>query len=119
MKERIQFGRPIGSFQALKHRAADAYGALELARSAAYWAWWVVAEDRPELAEAAHVAASLAAEAYDRAARECIHLHGGMGFTWEHDAHLYLRRARTSQTLLGDPIAHRAALAAELGIPVQ
>jgi alkylation response protein AidB-like acyl-CoA dehydrogenase len=119
MKERIQFGRPIGSFQALKHRAADAYGALELARSAACWAWWVVAEDRPELAEAAHVAASLAAEAYDRAARECIHLHGGMGFTWEHDAHLYLRRARTSQTLLGDPIAHRAALAAELGIRVR
>jgi alkylation response protein AidB-like acyl-CoA dehydrogenase len=119
MKERIQFGRPIGSFQALKHRAADTYGALELARSAAYWAWWVVAEDRPELAEAAHVAASLATEAYDRAARECIHLHGGMGFTWEHDAHLYLRRARTSQTLLGDPIAHRAALAAELGIAVR
>jgi len=118
MKERIQFGRPIGSFQALKHRAVDAYGALELARSAAYWAWWVVSEDRPELAEAAHVAASLAAEAYDRAARECIHLHGGMGFTWEHDAHLYLRRARTSQTLLADPLAHRAALAAELGIPV-
>jgi alkylation response protein AidB-like acyl-CoA dehydrogenase len=119
VKERVQFGRPVGSFQAVKHRAADAYGALELARSAAYWAWWVVAEDRPELAEAAHVAASLAAEAYDRAARECIHLHGGMGFTWEHDAHLYLRRARTSQTLLGDPIAHRAALAAELGIAVR
>jgi alkylation response protein AidB-like acyl-CoA dehydrogenase len=119
VKERVQFGRPVGRFQAVKHRAADAYGALELARSAAYWAWWVVAEDRPELAEAAHVAASLAAEAYDRAARECIHLHGGMGFTWEHDAHLYLRRARTSQTLLGDPIAHRAALAAELGIAVR
>jgi alkylation response protein AidB-like acyl-CoA dehydrogenase len=119
MRERIQFGRPIGSFQALKHRAADAYGALELARSAAYWAWWVVAEDRPELAEAAHVAASLAAEAYDRAAREFIHLHGGMGFTWEHDAHLYLRRARTSQTLFGDPLAHRAALAAALGITVR
>jgi alkylation response protein AidB-like acyl-CoA dehydrogenase len=119
VKERIQFGRPLGSFQAVKHRAADAYGALELARSAAYWAWWVVAEDRPELAEAAHVSASLAAEAFDRAARECIHLHGGIGFTWEHDAHLYLRRARTSQTLFGDPTAHRAALAQALGIRVR
>ncbi len=118
VKERIQFGRPVGSFQAVKHRAADAFGAVELARSAAYWSWWVAAESDAERAEAAAVVGSLCAEAYDAAAREYIHLHGGMGFTWEHDAHLYYRRARVGQLLLGAPEAHRAALATILGLRV-
>ena len=118
VKERIQFGRPVGSFQAVKHRAADAFGNVELARSAAYWAWWVAAENDAERDEAAAVVGSLCAEAYDAAARECIHLHGGMGFTWEHDAHLFYRRARAGQLLLTAPEAHRASLAATLGLRV-
>ncbi len=114
-KERIQFGRPIGSFQAVKHRAADAYMGLELARSAAYWASWVAAQDAGDLARAAHVAKSLCADAFARCAAENIHLHGGMGFTWEHDAHLYYRRARADETLFGSVAHHRAELARSLG----
>lgn len=113
-KERLQFGRPVGSFQALKHRAADVLAILELARSAAYWSWWVAATDAPELLEAGHVVKSLCSEAYRKAAYENIHLHGGMGFTWEHDAHLYYRRAQATEVLFGDPVHHRAALAQHL-----
>ena len=118
VKTRVQFGRPVGSFQAVKHRAADATEAIELARSAAYWAWWVAAQDGPEREEAAAVVGSLCAQAYETAARECIHLHGGMGFTWEHDAHLYFRRARTDALLAGAPEVHRASLALRLGLRV-
>ncbi len=116
VKERFQFGRPVGGFQAVKHRAADAYAALELARSASYWAWWVVANDTPELGEAAHLVKSLCSEAFRTCAHENIHLHGGYGFTWEHDAHLYYRRASANEILFGDPVRHRAALARELGV---
>ena len=116
-RERFQFGRPIGSFQALKHRLADALMVLDLARSAAHWAWWVAASGRSEeLAEAAHVAKLLGAEAYARCAADEIHVHGGMGFTWEHDAHLYYRRARSLEALFGDSAAHRRELAGELGL---
>ncbi len=115
-KERYQFGRPVGSFQAVKHRAADAYMVVELARSVAYWSWWVAANDAPELAEAAHVAKSLCSEAYRCASRENIHLHGGMGFTWEHDAHLYYRRAQADEVMFGSPLEHRRALARQLGV---
>ncbi|MDJ0847750.1 MAG: acyl-CoA dehydrogenase family protein [Myxococcota bacterium] len=116
VKARVQFGRPVGSFQAVKHRAADAYTVLELARSVAYWSWWVATNDGRELAEAAHVAKSLCAEAFRRASRENIHLHGGMGFTWEHDAHLYYRRAQADEVMFGDPLEHRGALARQLGV---
>jgi alkylation response protein AidB-like acyl-CoA dehydrogenase len=115
-KERAQFGRPIGSFQAVKHRAVDALTALELARSAAWWSAWVAAFRPAELPEAAAVAHTTACEAFERAAYECIHLHGGMGFTWEHDAHLYYRRARADRALFGEPAAHRAQLARQLGL---
>lgn len=118
VKERLQFGRPVGGFQAVKHRAADAYAVVELARSAAYWSWWVAANDGAELGEAAHVVKSIASEAARTAAYENIHLHGGYGFTWEHDAHLYYRRAAANELFQGDPVAHRAALAAELGVLV-
>ena len=117
-KERLQFGRPVGGFQAVKHRAADAYAALELAKSASYWAWWVVANEGEELAEAAHVVKSLCCDAFRTAAHENIHLHGGYGFTWEHDAHLYYRRANANEILFGDPIQHRAELARGLGLSV-
>jgi len=116
-RERIQFGRPIGSFQAVKHRAVDVLTVLELARSASWWGSWVAAqEDAAELPEAAAVARTLASEAFEKAAYECIHLHGGMGFTWEHDAHLYYRRARADRVLLGEPAALRAELARSLGL---
>ena len=110
VKERVQFGRALGSFQAIKHRAADAYRELELARSAAYWAWWVVATGNPELPLAAHTLGALANEAARLCAYENIHLHGGYGFTWEHDAHLYYRRAAANAALFGAPTAHHAAL---------
>ena len=117
-KQRFQFGRPIGSFQAVKHRAVDALTLLELARSAAWWSAWVAARRPDELFDAAAVAHATGCEAFEKAAYECIHLHGGMGFTWEHDAHLYYRRARADRVLLGDPAAHRAQLARSLGLAV-
>jgi alkylation response protein AidB-like acyl-CoA dehydrogenase len=117
-QERIQFARPIGSFQAVKHRAAEVLLELETARPAVEWASWVGSQETSaeELAEAASVALSLASDAYLRASADCIHLHGGMGFTWEADPHLYYRRARTSATLLGDATAQRARLARHLGL---
>jgi alkylation response protein AidB-like acyl-CoA dehydrogenase len=113
---RIQFGRPIGSFQAVKHRAVDVLTLLELARSAAWWAAWVAATGSSDLSEASAIAHSLGCEAFEKAAYECIHLHGGMGFTWEHDAHLFYRRARADRVLFGDPAAARATLAHALGL---
>jgi alkylation response protein AidB-like acyl-CoA dehydrogenase len=118
-KQRFQFGRAIGSFQAVKHRAVDALTLLELARSAAWWAAWVASRAGVapgELEEAASIAHSTACEAFEKAAYECIHLHGGMGFTWEHDAHLYYRRARADRVLFGDPVVHRERLARGLGL---
>ncbi len=113
--ERIQFGRPIGSFQAIKHRCATVKLDLELARSASYWAWWVASEHADELQQAASIAKSLCSETYLLAAAENVHIHGGMGFTWEHDAHLFYRRAKSSSILFGGPGEHRARIAAELG----
>ena len=113
-KQRFQFGRPIGSFQAVKHRAVDALTLLELARSAAWWAAWTASRPGEDLGEAAAIAHTTACEAFEKAAYECIHLHGGMGFTWEHDAHLYYRRARADRVLFGEPAAHHARLAQAL-----
>jgi alkylation response protein AidB-like acyl-CoA dehydrogenase len=115
-KQRVQFGRAVGSFQALKHMAADVLLELELARSASYWAWWVADQDGPELAEAAALAKSACAEAYLLAASTNLQLHGGIGFTWEADPQLHYRRARADAALLGEPGWHRAALARELGV---
>ena len=89
--------------------------ALELARSAVWWAAWTAAPPEEELLEPSAVARTLASEAFEKAAYECIHLHGGMGFTWEHDAHLYYRRARASRALFGDPAELRAELARSFG----
>jgi alkylation response protein AidB-like acyl-CoA dehydrogenase len=113
---RMQFARAIGSFQAVKHEAAEVLIELELARSAAYWALWVADEDTPELAEAAPLAKAACSDAYLKAATTCIQIHGGIGFTWEHDAHLYYKRAHGSAMTFGDATAQRRALAAELGI---
>ncbi|MEN8159786.1 MAG: acyl-CoA dehydrogenase family protein [Myxococcota bacterium] len=115
-KHRVQFGRAVGSFQALKHMAADVLLELELGRSAAYWAWWVAEQDGPELAEAAALAKATCAEAYLLAASTNVQMHGGIGFTFEADPQLHYRRARADAALLGEPALHRARLARELGL---
>ncbi len=115
-KNRIQFGRPIGSFQAIKHKCADMLLEVESAKSAAYYAGWAAAEDSDELPVVASLAKSYCSEAYFHAAAENIQIHGGIGFTWEHDAHLYFKRAKSSELLLGDPSYHRELLAQRIGI---
>jgi len=109
-KERVQFGRPIGSFQAIKHRLADMMIEVEAAKSAAWFAACVADEQRTELAEAAAIAKSYCCDAYFDCAANAIQLHGGIGFTWEHDAHLYFKRARATATLLGSPAWQRERL---------
>ena len=115
-KTRIQFGRPIGSFQAIKHKCADMLLEVESAKSAAYYAAWAAAEDSDELPVVASLAKSYCSEAYFHAASENIQIHGGIGFTWEHPAHLYFKRAKSSELLLGDPSYHRELLAQRIGI---
>ncbi len=114
-KARVQFARPIGSFQAVKHKCAELLLEVESAKSAAYWASWTAAEDPSRLPEAASLAKAFCADAYLRAAAESIQIHGGVGFTWESDCHLYYRRAKASEVLLGDSVWHRAHLARKLG----
>jgi len=115
-KARVQFGRPIGSFQAIKHKCADMLVLVESAKSTAYHAAWAVAAGDAEVAVAAPLAKSYCSEAYFHCAAENIQIHGGIGFTWEHDAHLYFKRAKTDELLFGSPAEHRAKLASALGI---
>ncbi len=115
-KVRVQFGRPIGSFQAIKHKCADMLLEVESAKSAAYYAAWAAAEDNDELPTVASLAKAYCSEAYFHAAAENIQIHGGIGFTWEHDAHLYFKRAKSSELFLGDPSYHRELLAQRIGI---
>ncbi|MEU1599431.1 acyl-CoA dehydrogenase family protein [Streptomyces sp. NPDC005708] len=115
MKVRVQFGQPIGAFQALKHMAADALVEVETAWSAAYYALFAAADDSDELPVAASLAAAYCADAFVSTAHQNIQFHGGMGFTWEIPAHLYFKRARSSQLLLGEPEFHRAQVAERLG----
>ena len=115
-KERVQFGRPIGSFQAIKHKAADMLLEVESAKSAAYYAAYCAQEDNDDLAIAASLAKSFCSEAFFHCAGENIQIHGGIGFTWEHHAHLYFKRAKSGELLLGDPTYHREILANLLGI---
>jgi alkylation response protein AidB-like acyl-CoA dehydrogenase len=110
-KQRVQFGRPIGSFQAIKHTCAELLLEVESARSAAYWASWVASENAAELPLAASIAKSTCDAAYVRAAEDNIHIHGGVGVTWEADPHLYLKRAKSSEVLLGTPSWQRRRIA--------
>lgn len=110
-KERVQFGRAIGSFQAYKHRLADMMIEIEQARSAVYWAACAVDEGSDEAELALHAAKSFCADTFFMCASNMIQLHGGIGFTWEHDAHLFFKRARSIQTMLGDGNFHRAQVA--------
>ncbi|MFA5708823.1 acyl-CoA dehydrogenase [Mycolicibacterium sp.] len=107
---RIQFGRPIGSFQAIKHRCADMLVEVESARSAVWHGLWTATQHPDELAMAAALARSVASDVYQRVATDNIQIHGGIGFTWEHWAHLYLKRAKSSQLIFGSPSHHRARL---------
>jgi alkylation response protein AidB-like acyl-CoA dehydrogenase len=116
MKIRVQFGQPIGAFQALKHMAADVLVEVETARSAAYYALDAAATGSGDFPAAASLAAAYCTDAYVFAAHQNIQFHGGMGFTWEVPAHLYFKRARSSQILLGEPDGHRERLAQLLGV---
>jgi len=115
-KVRVQFGRPIGSFQAIKHKCADMLLEVESAKSAAYYAMWCAAEMNDELPSVASLAKAYCSEAYFHATAENIQIHGGIGFTWEHPAHLYFKRAKSSELLFGDPTYHRELLAQRIGI---
>ena len=115
-KVRVQFGRPIGSFQAIKHKCADMLLEVESAKSAAYYAAWCAAELNDELPTVACLAKAYCSDAYFHAAAENIQIHGGIGFTWEHDAHLYFKRAKSSELYLGDPTYHRELLAQRIGL---
>jgi alkylation response protein AidB-like acyl-CoA dehydrogenase len=115
-KVRVQFGRPIGSFQAIKHTCAEMLLKVETARSAAYYSLWASETGDPELSTLASLAKSYCSDAFFQVAADNIQVHGGIGFTWEHPAHLYFKRAKSSQAYLGDPLHHRGLLAEKLGI---
>lgn len=115
-KNRQQFGKPIGSFQAIKHKCADVLLEVESAWAAAYYAAWAADKSRSELSAAADIAQAYCSTAYTRAAAENVQIHGGIGFTWEHAAHLYLKRAKSSEFLLGTPRDHRERLARRIGL---
>lgn len=115
-KERVQYGRVIGSFQALKHKMADVMVRVEAARSAVYYAACAAAEGQGSFPLLASMARATASEAYRRAAGEAIQVFGGVGFTWEYDLHLYLKRAYSSAVLLGDADHHKERIAQEIGL---
>jgi len=115
-KDRYQFGRAIGSFQAIKHKCANMLMSVEAAKSGAYHAWSCAAERNDELTEAAAIAKSACSESYLYVAAENIQINGGMGFTYEHPAHLYFRRAKTNELLFGEPAHWRDRLAQHLGV---
>jgi alkylation response protein AidB-like acyl-CoA dehydrogenase len=115
-KVREQFGAPIGSFQAVKFMCADMLLQVEAARSAAMYAAFAVDGRTDDLAVAASVAKAVCSEAYTAVTASTIQVHGGIGYTWEHDAHLYFKRAKASEMLFGDPAMHRERLAAQVGI---
>jgi alkylation response protein AidB-like acyl-CoA dehydrogenase len=115
-KTRHQFGRPIGSFQALKHRMADLLMEVESLRSAVSYAASAVAEGSDEVPALASLLKAYASETYFHVAAEMIQMHGGIGFTWEHDAHLFFKRAKSTELFLGDGAYHRERLAQRIGL---
>jgi alkylation response protein AidB-like acyl-CoA dehydrogenase len=123
-KDRVQFGRPIGGFQAVKHRCADMLVDVEGMRSATYYAGWAVGADDPDATAAASVAKVWSSDAARRVMASGLQVHGGIGFTWEHDLHLFLKRSQLDQMSFGDAGFHRERLAeilrrrAESGLPV-
>ncbi|MGE5827794.1 MAG: acyl-CoA dehydrogenase family protein [Micromonosporaceae bacterium] len=116
LKLRHQFGRPVGSFQALKHRLADLWVDVTQARAAARYAAACAATGDDDLPVATSLAQAFCSPVAVKAAEECVQLHGGIGFTWEHPAHLYFKRAKSSELLFGDPTYHRELLAQRIGL---
>jgi alkylation response protein AidB-like acyl-CoA dehydrogenase len=110
-KERQAFGRAIGSYQAVKHMLVDAWVGVDQLRSLVWWAAWAADEAPEEFPLAAAAAKALGAEVLERAADTCVQVHGGIGYTWEHDAQLYWRRAKVDRLLLGDAAEHLDAVA--------
>jgi alkylation response protein AidB-like acyl-CoA dehydrogenase len=110
-KTRKQFGKPIGMFQAVQHQCADMYLETESARSAVYYAGWALEENSPDAATAVSIAKMYASDAARTVGNRGIQIHGGMGFTWENDLHLYYRRAKASETAFGDATFHRERIA--------
>jgi len=117
LKERRQFARPIGSFQALKHRVADVWIQVTQARAAARYAAACLADGDPDTSVAIALAKAACGDAAVHAAQECVQMHGGIGFTWEHPAHLLLKRAKSGSMAFGTPDRHRAALARLADLP--
>jgi alkylation response protein AidB-like acyl-CoA dehydrogenase len=115
-KVRRQFGRPIGSFQAIKHRCADMLMMVESARSAAFYASALAGQGETDLAEAASSAKAFCSDTFFYCAAENIQVHGGIGFTWEHAAHMYFKRAKSTEALFGDPSFHRERFAKCMGL---
>jgi len=115
-KLRVQFGRPIGSFQAIKHKLADMLLDVELGKSAAYYAAQAAAAEDREWPAMASLAKASATETYLRTALECIQMHGGIGFTWDNDTHLWFKRAKSSEVFLGDANYHRELLMQRWGV---
>ena len=115
-KTRHQFGKPIGIYQAVSHKLADVLLETEGARSATYYAAWAVDANAPDRALAASMAKAYVSDAYRRAAGNAIQVHGGIGFTWEHDMHLYFKRAKASEVTLGDATYHRELVAQALDL---
>ncbi len=113
-RQREQFGRPIGSFQAIQHKCADMFLLVEGARSAAYYAAWALQANEPDADVAASMAKAYASEAFTRVAGHAIQIHGGLGFTWEQDPHLYYKRAKADEAWLGSPAFQRERIAAAL-----
>jgi alkylation response protein AidB-like acyl-CoA dehydrogenase len=117
LKTRYQFGRQLGSFQALKHRCADLWAAITQARAVSRYAASCLADGDPDAPVAAALAQAYCSPVAVRAAEECVQLHGGIGFTWEHPAHLYLKRAKADSIALGTAGRHRATLAGLVNLP--
>jgi len=115
-KVRKQFGRPIGSFQAIKHKCADMLMMIESARSAAFYASALAAQGDSDLEEAASSAKAFCSDTFFHCAAENIQIHGGIGFTWEHPAHMYFKRAKATEVLFGDPSSHRERVARRMGL---
>jgi alkylation response protein AidB-like acyl-CoA dehydrogenase len=113
---RMQFGRPIASFQTMKHKQADMLVDVELARSAAYAAASAAADEDAEWPAVASLAKACASEAYLRTAINTIQIHGGIGFTWDNDTHLWFKRAKSSEVFLGDPAWHRERMLQAMGV---
>jgi alkylation response protein AidB-like acyl-CoA dehydrogenase len=115
-KVRVQFGRPIGSFQAVQHKCANMMIDIEGAKSAVYYASWAVSNESREAALAAALAKAAASDAFRRVSADGIQVHGGIGFTWDHDMHLYFKRAKSSEFTFGDATWNRELVAREINL---